>query len=242
MDVSVDKPSELRVTNSTFKQVCEVGFERRGIAANYGSEGVSPWLKRIRHEGVDRLALLFKNCEPDAKAQSSAWGILTDSERGLELWQPSWRKRLGSHPHDLTPWLVVYSGERFNRWNLKPPAPVEVAAEGLVQSLEELIKACQRGQVAGKLKQPLTWCLDQHRQQNVEMMVAPDLCPSQFPVPLQALVASALRAMHLMSNPAWNGEGDAAVIRTDLAHLWTSAMMVLESVGHESGYAERLAA
>jgi len=242
-DSTIDRPSEMRVQHSTFKTVIEVGFERKGIGANYGSEGVAPWLKRMRHEGVERLSILVAGCEPETKGQTAPWGILSDSERGLELWQPLWRKRMNTHPHDLTPWLVVYSGDRFNRWNLTPPAPLEAAHTRISSTLESLLMGCQRGNFSSQLKQPLTRCLELHNQGDTQVMVTPDLCPPGFPPELQALVASAVRITVLAKSPLWTDcEVAPTVVQHEVGALWTSAMVALESVGHQSGYAERAAA
>ena len=224
LDPTQEKAPELRVGHSTFKTVYEVAFERKGMGQGYAAEGVSTWLKRLRAEGVERMSMVVSNCGIEMKSSDEPWGILTDSEKGLELWQPTWKRKLGNL-NDAAPWLVVYSGDRFNRWNLTPPMTVEHADEKLREALEKASsKLNDMG--FGNLSAPLHKCLELHNQKSTEAIGIPDLCPPGMPAPYRALACSAMRTMLVINSGTWA----------------TGAMFAIEATAAASGYPQQLAA
>lgn len=240
LDPTQEKAPELRVGHSTFKTVYEVAFERKGMGQSYAAEGVSTWLKRLRAEGVERLSMVLTPCGMESKASDEAWGILTDSEKGLELWQPTWKKRIGSLT-DVTPWLVVYAGDRFNRWNLTPPMSVTAAEQKLREALESAGR--KLGDMGfGNLSSPLQKCLELHDKRSTEAIGIPDLCPQTMDINQRALACSAMRIMLVISSGTWSTSVQSVEIRSHMTMLWTGAMFALEATAHASGYRQELAA
>ena len=234
LDSTQEKAPELRVSHTTFKTVYEVAFERKGMGQGYAAEGVSTWLKRLRAEGVERLGMIVSNCGMESKATDESWGILTDSEKGLELWQPTWKKKLGNL-NEAAPWLVVYNGERFNRWNLTAPMSVEQADSKLREALEN---ASQKLSAMGftNLSAPLQKCLELHDQHSTEAIGIPDLCPPTMPPAYRALACSAMRIMLVINRGTWTTSVHSVEIRSHMTMLWTGAMFGLEATAAASGY------
>lgn len=239
-DPGTDKAPEMRVGHSTFKTVFEVAFERKGMNQGYAAEGVSTWWKRLRSEGVERLGMIVSNCGIESKPDDEAWGILTDSEKGLELWRPTWKRRVGDL-NDTSPWRVTYTGERFNRWNLTPPMTIEHADAKLHEALERCSnRLTEMG--FGTLAAPLHRCLELHDQKSTEAIGLPDLCPPTMPAAQRALACSAMRTMLVINSGSWSSIGQSAEIRSQMTILWTGAMFGFEAVAAASGYPSQLAA
>lgn len=240
LDKAQEKAPELRVGHSTFKTVYEVAFERKGMGSGYAAEGVSTWLKRLRSEGVERLSLIVSSCGIESKPGDEPWGILTDSERGLELWQSAWKRRVGNL-NDPSPWRVVYTGDRFNRWNLTPVLSVQSADEKLRDALENAAKKLSEMGFSN-LSAPLAKCLELHNQHSTEALGIPDLCPSTMPPAYRALACSAMRVMLVINSGTWTTSVQSVDIRTQMTMLWTGAMFAFEAAASASGYPAQMAA
>lgn len=125
------------LTNSTFAPVHEVVFERTGtskLASGIVADAPGPWLRRLNKEGVARLGLSLMSCPFDPLVTpSEPWGVLTDGDVGVEIWQPTWRKRIRSHG-DASPWHVTYVSTRASRWSVQTPLGI-ADSDKLLKSL-----------------------------------------------------------------------------------------------------------
>ncbi|HWA82394.1 MAG TPA: hypothetical protein VG820_03100, partial [Fimbriimonadaceae bacterium] len=121
---TTDRPPEL-LSNSTFLPCHEVKFERTAsgpIGGGVVADAVGPWLRRLNKEGVAHLKLTLTHCPLDPLATTTEpWGILSDGDVGVEIWQPGWKKRLRNYS-DTSPWKVSYVSTRSMRWNQNAPA------------------------------------------------------------------------------------------------------------------------
>lgn len=230
-----ERLTEMHGSNSTFRTVYEVAFERRGVSSarpGMAPEGTAAWLKGLGAEGVDHLVMSLQKCSLDAAKQGTdQWGIIADGDRGCEIWQPLWRSRsLGNN--DATPWRVLYNGERFNRWSLTPIPTSEEAESKLAAALTMAHEFCLERHLTA-LAQPLLRCSELQSAGNPEMIGFPDLAPAEYPRPARALIASALRVILVVSSSAWNpdiaGEDYKAEFLCNTLRLWHGACLALEA-------------
>jgi hypothetical protein len=116
--------------NSTLAPVHEIDFERIAggkLGSGIVADAVGPWLRRLRKEGVERVGISIMSCPFDPLVvPDEPWGILTDGDVGVEIWSPTWRKRIRSHG-DASPWRVTYTASRAGRWaTASPYAPSDI--------------------------------------------------------------------------------------------------------------------
>lgn len=116
------------LSNTTFGPVHEVLFERPAsgrLAGGIVADAPGPWLRRLEKESVERISVSLATCPFDPLVTPSGpWGILTDGDVGVEIWQSTWRKRIRTHS-DTSPWRVSYASTRASRWIVQLPFTFE---------------------------------------------------------------------------------------------------------------------
>jgi hypothetical protein len=209
------------LSHSTFSTVHEVDFVRGGtptMASGIVADAVAPWLRRLRKESVERLAVTLAGCPLDPlQPVSESYGILTDGDVGVEIWQPHWKKRIGGHS-DLSPWCVRYTSSRASRWSLQaPPRTADILA-----LLTALVK-----EVSGA--HPLL----QQLRENEEPRFA-DLFPADWPEPQRACGMLAAEVAFLLRSPEWtqDRELDHADQLAISQKLWKAAMTGFEAAAN----------
>lgn len=117
-----DRPLEMLGFHSTFGICHEAHFERvNDLHGGKVADSVAPWLRRLRKENVQAVKLVIQGVPTsDREPYAENWGVATDGDRGLEVWKPTWRKRVRGHS-DPNPWRVQYDGARYNRWGVFAP-------------------------------------------------------------------------------------------------------------------------
>lgn len=154
--------------NSTFSPVHEVVFERTGngkLASGVVADSPGPWLRRLSKEGVEKLRLNLASCPFDPLVMPhEPWGLLSDGDVGVEIWQPTWRKRIRTHS-DESPWRVSYSSARATRWNVAVPFSFEDTFKLLKSLLVQ--NAATHGLIARLLE--------------TQLSPFPDMYPAEWP-------------------------------------------------------------
>lgn len=182
----VERSSEF-LAQSSFLPVHEILFERSGpISSGVVADSVLPWLRRLQKESIERLEISLRGCPLDPlAAPTRPWGILTDGDAGLEIWEPEWRKRLRSHS-DSSPWCVRYISSRISRWNVMDHPSLVGAAEDLSAALVEV------GRVHSSL-----------RALSAGPSPFPDIFPAGWPEACATTGARASRVAAFLRSDAW---------------------------------------
>lgn len=225
---------ELHPVTCAFRTSYEIAFERRGGATTLDMvpESTSAWFKQLRFDGAEKLFLNLEKCalEPTKQGEDK-WGVAVDGDRSCELWQPSMRMR-SYDKMDATPCLVVHYGERFNRWSLGPTRSKTDAAVAYVENFNATREICFKNRFESLIA-PLDRCLALHTEANQEMGGFKDLCPANYPGDAKALLASALRALALVSSPTWNQQNVLPESKVDFANatlkVWRASRSAFEA-------------
>lgn len=226
---------ELLGNHSLFRNVFELKFERGGKVTPYASglvaTGTGPWLRKLQSEGVVRLRLCLQGCAfgPTGQAETP-WGVLTDGDVGLELWQPTWKGRFARFT-EATMWNVVYRSSRFNRWSLIAPPSPQQAFHALRDALDQAAKAAVA--IGAADVEPLARrCCELQEERSLICPGFPDLFGATTSEEARVLGSAALRAVMVMSSNAWT---EALIMPSappfiEASHLvWKSALAAFES-------------
>jgi hypothetical protein len=226
------KIPELLGGNTVFQNVGELGFDRKGQSNANGKDGTAPWLGDLRANGVERLIPMLHGCSLEAKRQGAEpWGLISDGERGCEVWQPVLKLR-SLDKTEKRPWRVIYTGERFNRWSLKPVPTPEDAADKMAHALRQGVEFGAQHQLR-TIQAPLERLTVLHHQHNPELIGFPDLCPEAFSNPARISIAAALRVLLIQASETWDPAALPEECRTEFIaismRLWQSAMLCFEA-------------
>lgn len=216
----VDRAPDL-LNNSTFRPVNEVRFERDGMGKLGGglvADATAPWLRRLSKESVSYLGLSLSGCPLDPVAPSSEpWGIISDGDVGVEIWQPDWKKRIRTHS-DTSPWKVTYTAKRAIRGSVHAPFSLEDSSK-LISS------AVRHAASAHPLLEELALG---------EQNAFPDLFPEGWPTEKRELGTFAARTATLIRSDEWarvisqrelTSEDHEALSQ----RLWKASLMALET-------------
>lgn len=218
---SVDHPPEL-LANSTFLPVHEVKFERTAsgrVGGGLVADATGPWLRRLNKEGVARLSVTLAGCPFDPLATpAEPWGIRSDGDVGVEIWQPDWKKRLRTYS-DPSPWKVAYVSTRSTRWN---PNAVSRTFYDCSQLLSAAIREGSR----------VHRLVD--RLMHGDEVSYPDLFPADWPTEQRELGLQAANVAAFVRSEAWAQvlllhELTAADHEAISQKLWKSALLALEA-------------
>ncbi len=214
-----DRPPDL-LPSSPFAMAHEIVFERSAtgkLAAGVVADAIGPWLRRLAKEGVEKLELNLAGCPFDPRSSTpEPWGVLTDGDLGVEIWQPVWKKRIRTHS-DPAPWRVCYLASRASRWNAQSPyTPLDVA-----KLLAGLIKQTSP---AHRLISDLALA---------QSLPFPDLYPTGWPDEQRLLGELGAKTAGLLRSEEWaqvilrremNPEEHDAISQK----LWKASLMALE--------------
>lgn len=217
---AAERPPEM-LTNSTFTSVHEVVFERSGtgkLASGIIADAPAPWVRRLAKESVERLGLSLISCPFDPLIPpSEPWGLLSDGDVGVEIWQPTWRKRIRTHG-DTSPWRVAYSSTRGSRW----PVPAPFGFEDIAKLLKSLLRH-------NESVHPLLAALCAPSKSPF-----PDMFPEEWPAPQRELGELATSTAALLRSEQWA----QVILRKELLatdhatisqKLWKASLMALEA-------------
>jgi hypothetical protein len=209
------------ISNSTFLPVHEVVFQRTGtgkLASGIVADAPGPWLRRLNKESVERLSLSLAGCPFDPLTPAGEpWGIVTDGDVGVEIWQPVWRKRIRTYG-DNSPWHVTYTSARASRWST--PSPFKFT------DLEKLLSSLVVHVVdTHPTLQPL-FASEAHP--------FPDLFPDGWPEKSRKLGNAAARIGAIIRSDEWaqillKNELPAGDHEAISQQLWKATLMALEA-------------
>ena len=227
-----DCPSEMFGFHSTFRSVHALTFERAGaLKEGVLAERVSPWTRRLKTENVELIRPLLSptTLEMNVTAAGPDWGIVTDGDRGTELWKPIWKPRVLGRD-DPSPFKVNYGGSRFNRWSIAGSLCVENATQQLLLEIEQAgLEATRRGFTNVAL--PINKTLEMHGQGRTELSAFADALVPTMSKQAKLLAATAVRISLVIGSNVWQSAFPKSdVIATEIADkVWKSAMVGLET-------------
>jgi hypothetical protein len=206
--------------NSTFAFTHEIVFERNAggkLGSGIVADAAGPWLRRLAKEGVERIGVSLQSCPFDPLvAPSEPWGILSDGDVGVEIWTPSWKKRIRSHG-DTSPWKVVYTASRAGRW-----------ARGSPYALADMKRLLDAALIQCGPAHPLIEKLADGEEGPFN-----DLFPDDWPADHVKVGTLAARIAAVLRSDEWcmlaiKREIDAAYHTTVSQKLWRASLMALE--------------
>jgi hypothetical protein len=227
---------ELFGVNASFRPVTDLTFERNSGGAHVNGKlaiGTAPWFRRLHAEGVEsiRLHLGKAAIDPEQRTEAS-WGLVTDGNVGVELWQPIWKGRLTRYDEPAS-WSVTYVSNRFSRWTLLPAddrASAYVKLNAALQAALELAREARRPE----LIEPIAHSLMLQFKPAPVALDYNDLYPPSLELEAKQLCAVALRSVLIVSSSAWaealissDASSDEFSCVTQL--LWQASMSAFES-------------
>ena len=223
-----DAPGRMEVLagHPAFARFHDLGFVRpTNVGVNIFAEGSLPWFRKLRNEGVARVRPYLAGMRLD-KGSDAVWGLLSEGERGLEIWSPNVGRRFQGHG-DLQPLRLTMSSGRFDRWSLKELLSVEEASHALGLALEDARARldAQDRPLAARMVEEL---LDLHALESPAgsgdlACVVPDLTRCAMP-----LFVSAARVLAAIDAAEWNEAADGSA-RSVGEPLWSAARVALET-------------
>jgi len=242
-DPSADRVSELLGSNSLFKCVFELAFERQPQGGRMMiplGNSVAPWLRRLKTEDVRQLRLyLAKLAFPGDKVPDGEWGIVTDGNVGTELWEPLWKSRLVRYDEPSS-WKVTYSAHRFLRWTIAEPPTGDFVFGTLERDWKDLhAHALQLGQV--ETADQCDRMLHLHLAESSTLPSHQDLLPPTLADHSLILTSSCVRAIMTVLSPsvAYSLKHRNATEFTLAARqLWRTALTGLECISYQERWAK----
>lgn len=173
---------------------------------------------------------LLNTTQVDLNGGAAAdWGIVTDGDRGLELWQPHWKPRVLGRD-DPSPFQVSFVGSRYNRWSIAGGLSLESASQQLLTSIE---KAASESDLRGfiNVSIPLRKTIELFESQKVELVAFSDALTPSMSQEAGLLAVTAIRTCLVIGSNLWQGSFTKSdVIGCEIAaEVWKSAMVALES-------------
>lgn len=217
---------EVLAGHPAFARFHDIAFVRQtGLGGDMVADASVPWFRRLRNEGVGRVQLSLAGMRLD-KSPDSPWGILSEGDRGLELWTPSIGRRFQGHD-DQQPFRLTMTSGRFDRWSMRPPLSIDDASANLLQALENAKASLEEsgqtmaGSAVGKF---LNLHLVESPDASGELAsILPDIDPCAVP-----LYASASRVLTLIATTGWMTASDDAA-RALAEPLWAATRVALET-------------
>ncbi len=201
----------------------EVAFFRTGsmnVHSGCLAIGIRPWLSRLKKEGVDHLRVSLGKCAPQTRPKEDCgWGVMSDGDVGVELWQPLW-KGCPDRQTGRASCRISYSSSRFARWQVARIDSQAEVADDLRTVIDEAIQTC--------IEQNLKQTFEQIRDMAKDATTWADrFYPLSADPLLRQTLKNAMIAMVLVEEGEWS---KAKIDCTDLvSRLWTAAMAGLEA-------------
>lgn len=216
---------EMLSHSEAFGKVHEVEFVRAGsLHGGKVAESVSPWFRRLRAEGVvivrPLLGALSLQTSPN---DSHPWGVLTDGDRGIELWRPTWKSRIAGYS-DERPYRVSYLGDRIARWSVPPAPGIEPSRVNLLESIRKVLDEVD------PIKEPETYALVERCALLLERKVA-SFGQSAFiwPVTTRSAESAAVAVAAKCSQLIPTLLKTKGVHRESVENLWGAVLQVFEA-------------
>jgi hypothetical protein len=221
-----DARMEVLAGHPAFARLHELTFMRQtGLGGELVGEGSLPWFRRMKKEGVAQVRPVLTGMRLD-KGADTPWGLLTDGDRGLELWSPVISLRFNGHS-DQQPLRLMMNSGRFDRWSIKPLPAVHEASEQLRSALEGAKSQLEQGAqsvAANAVGKFLSLHLMESPDFSGELAcLGPDIEPCSIP-----LFASAVRCLTLLETTGWLSASDETA-RTFAEPLWGATRTALET-------------
>ena len=216
---------EVLAGHPAFVRFNDLAFVRQtGLGGEIVAEGSLPWYRRLRNEGIARVHPTLAGLRLD-KALDAPWGLLTEGDRGLELWSVGVGRRFQGHD-DLQPYRATFTSGRFDRWAMKPPVSVNEAGVDLCRALavaKDHLEAEEQSLAASAVGKFLAL----HEMECPDLTgdlacVVADLLPCA-----RALFASGARVLALIETTGWMAGDESS--RAVAAPLWAAARTALET-------------
>lgn len=241
---AADKATELFGVHSSYRPVHALKFVRAGTPTHEGvmAERVAPWLRRLKSEDVLCIRPLLSPCafQPQSEA-GGQWGMITDGDRGIELWQPVWKARVLGR-FDETPFTVTYTATRFSRWSVLNPKPVSELYDRLGERLNEVQRRLETS-MDWTAKHNARACCEAHFERSKTVPGMQDLIPSGVERQVAILAASAARSFVFLESQSWE---KLFALKPDLKDLledlWKETMCAFESAACAASTGVRQAA
>ena len=217
---------EVLAGHPAFARFHDLAFVRQtGRGGEIIAEGSVPWFRRLRNEGVAKVRPTLAAVRLD-KGTEAPWGILSEGDRGLEVWAANVGRRFQGHD-DTQPLRLTMSSGRFDRWSLKPELSVEEAGEvvlGALRAAREHLDAGGQNVAASAVGKFLSL----HEMESPDVSgdlasILPDLAPCARP-----LFASGARLLTLLDTTGWANAQDESA-RALAEPLWAAAKVALET-------------
>ena len=222
---------ELFPAHLAFRNVQSLDFMRGTNSSGVVAESVAPWLRRLASEGVLALTATLTGAPITHHLPATQpWGLVADGDRGLELWQPEWRRRSSTQEQQVR-YIVSYSASRILRTTLPARIPIAVASKNFYEATVRLIDFCRNA----NLEQPLV-LLDAwqrlHDATPGQMGPARDILRPDVSEAAVSLCGSVIRFGEILTTPIWS---ESNVTKTDagkvaVQNVWNTAMTALESI------------
>jgi hypothetical protein len=233
LEGEAERPAELFGLNSSFTPVHAVSFERAGASSRDGAiaDRVAPWLRRLKSDDVMPLRPFLSNCPMHHLNETGKqWGVISDGNRGLELWQPHWKTRVAGCD-DPAPFKVIYTASRINRWSLPPLRDLQSCLPEFAVSLNEMA-AFTESFGDNPTKYAVRRLVQLHSGQKLETNGFDDVIPTWLDHGIKPQAASAIRAIGFLTGTPFiriapENKPDIEKITAD---LWKASMAILEAV------------
>lgn len=217
---------EVLAGHPAFARFHDLCFVRQtGLGGEMVADASVPWFRRLKNEGVAKIRPSLAGMKMD-KTTDVSWGLLSEGDRGLELWSPGIGRRFEGHG-DLQPLRLTMTSGRFDRWSMKPPLSIDEASNELQIALEGA-KAHLEAENQTVAANAVGKFLALHQAGSPEISgglecIAGDLAPCAQP-----LFASAARCLNLLETTGWLTAGDDSA-RVFAEPLWTATRLALET-------------
>lgn len=230
---------ELLGCHSTFRGASDLIFERgsgmKNLTGGNLAEGTSPWFRRLQSEGVESLRLCLDRCGLSTSGEEDGWGIMSDGDVGLELWQPVWKSRFARYGESALA-KITYSSTRFSRWGLADAADFIDAGTELIDALEEGLELCRLFGL-DEISEWLLKCVVYYRSGEVSCPGFPDLLPQSIPNEQRVLSSASVRALLVLSSSAWTeataADETSAALHPITMRIWKGALRGFEAAAFE---------
>lgn len=217
---------EVLAGHPAFARVHDLTFVRQtGLGGEMVADASLPWFRRLKNEGVNRIRPTLAGMKMD-RSTDGPWGLLSEGDRGLELWTPGVGRRFEGHD-DLQPLRLTLTSGRFDRWSMKPPLSVDEASENLQIALEAA-KAHLEQEGQGIAANAVGKYLSLHQAGSTEVTGSLECLIPDLNVCAVALFGSAARCLSLLETTGWLSSKDDSA-RVFAEPLWSATRLALET-------------